>query len=237
VKIQRKTWLVAILLTICLGWQGGAAVRAFGQEAASQSSTAAGAPEQKHEAEADSNDQFRHADNVQSIAKMFGLSTEATAQIFEWVNSGILIFVIVFFLGKTIPKALRNRTATIQKKLVEARQETETANERLTAVEAKLAKLGEEIEAVRQQSERDLVEDEKRIKQALEDERQRIVKSAEQEIESAGASAKRDLKRFAAELAVGNAAKRIELSADSDKALIERFGHDLAGQFGKGARN
>ena len=83
--------------------------------------------------------------------------------------------------------------------------ETETANERLRQVEAKLAKIGEDIEAIRQQTERDMVQDEKRIKQALEDERQRIVQSAEQEIESAGAAAKRDLKRFAAELAVDNA--------------------------------
>ena len=51
-----------------------------------------------------------------------GISTETAAQIFEIVNSGILIFTILFFLAKVVPKAIRSRTANIQKKLVEARQ-------------------------------------------------------------------------------------------------------------------
>jgi F-type H+-transporting ATPase subunit b len=234
-RVQTAKWLTFLCLTLCLGYQGGQAAFAFSQTAAAPAASPASAHGQKEDSE-DIN-QFRHAPAVQLFARVLGISTETAAQIFEIVNSAILIFTILFFLMKIVPKAIRNRTANIQKKLVEAREATETANQRLSAVEAKLAKIGEDIEAIRQQTDRDLVQDERRIKQALEDERQRIVQSAEQEIESAAAAARRELKRFAVELAVDNAAKRIQLSYDSDKALVERFGKELTSEFGKGGQN
>jgi len=224
-------------MTACLAWQGGQAAFAFGEAASTQAASASTPDAHGHKEDSEDTSEFRHAASVQMLARLLGIGTETAARIFEVINSGILIFTILFFLVKIVPKAIRSRTANIQKKLVEAREETETANKRLSEVEAKLAKIGEDIEAIRQQTERDMVQDEKRIKQALEDERQRIVQSAEQEIESAGAAAKRELKRFAAELAVDNAAKRIQLSYDSDKALVERFGKDLTSQFGKGGQN
>ncbi len=222
-------------MTTCLACQGGQVAFAFTEPASSQAASTADAHGHKEDSE-DINE-FRHAPSVQMLARVLGISTETAAWIFEIVNSGILISTIFFFLIKIVPKAIRGRTANIQKKLVEAREATETANQRLSEVEAKLARIGDDIEAIRQQTERDMVQDEKRIKQALEDERQRIVQSAEQEIESAGAAVKRELKRFAAELAVDNAAKRIQLSYDSDKALVERFGKDLTSGFGKGGQN
>jgi F-type H+-transporting ATPase subunit b len=234
-RLRVRTWLTILFLTACLGWLGGAVAHAQNEAAAPQAAAKSSAPEQKQDSE--ETNEFRHAPIVQTLAHALGIKTETGAQIFEVINSGILIFVILFFLARIVPKAIRNRTANIQKKLIEARQATEMANERLSSVEAKLARIGEDIEAIRKQTERDMVEDEKRIKQSLEDERQRIVQAAEQEIESAGAAAKRELKRFAAELAVDSAAKRIQLTYESDKALVERFGKDLTREFGKGGRN
>lgn len=235
-KVQSRIWFAAVIFSMFLGFSGFrlAAQQASSSVPADSSSTAA--HEQKQD-DSEDNSQFRHAANVKAVANLLHVSTETAAEIFEAVNSGILIFVILFFIAKVLPKAIRGRSATIQTKLIEARRETETANERLSAVEAKLARIGEDIEAIRQQTDRDIVEDEKRIKQSLEDERQRIVKSAEQEIESVGSAAKRDLKRFAAELAIENAAKRIQLSAESDKTIVERFGTDLSQKFGKGGQN
>jgi F-type H+-transporting ATPase subunit b len=234
-RLRLRLRVSHLLLALSLGLFAGNHV--FAQD--SSAATAQSAPKSDAEGSGgeENNDQFRHAAIVQSIARTLHVSTEMAAQIFEDLNSGILIFLILFFVLKTVPKALRGRTATIQKQLVEARSATEVANERLSAVEARLARLGEDIEAIRQQTDHDIVEDEKRIKQSLEEERARIVRSAEQEIESAGAAAQRDLKRFAADLAIERAAKSIQLTAESDKALVERFGRDLIGQFGKGERN
>jgi F-type H+-transporting ATPase subunit b len=172
-------------------------------------------------------EQYRHSSMVQAIARLTGLSPETTAQIFEDLNSGILIFAFAFFLFKFVPGFLRRRSETIQKDLSLARTATEDANRRLAQVEARLSRLGSEIEAIRQQAERDSLEDEKRIAAALEAERERIVASAEQEISAAQAAAQRELKKFAADLAVDSALHRIQLSADTDRALIRDFGKGL----------
>jgi len=233
-KVQARTGLATLLLALPLILSGGAIARA--QETAGTQASTANQADAKPDAP-NENDEFRHTRVVQSMAGMAHVSTETAAQIFEDLNSLILIGLILYFLLKVVPKAFASRSETIQRRLVEARAATEAANQRLAAVEAKLAALGEEIDKVRRQTEADLLEDEKRIKQSLEDERVRIVKAAEQEIDSAGASAQRDLKRFAANLAIDKAVQRLQLTADSDKAIVERFGNDLLGQFGKGGRN
>ena len=75
------------------------------------------------------------------------------------------------------------------------------------------------------------------IKASLEEERKRIIESAEQEIESFGAAAQRDLKRFAANLAIERAAQQIHLGADADRILVQNFTADLAGMQNKGGQN
>jgi F-type H+-transporting ATPase subunit b len=235
-RIRLRIWLVLLCFTACLGWQSGNAAFAQSEAAAAPTASASAAPAEKSDG-GDETGQFRHAPVVKAVARMLHIDTESAAQISEDINSGILILAILFLLFKVVPKAIRSRTATIQKKLIEARTATEEANERLSAVEAKLARIGEDIEAIRKQTEQDTLGDERRIKQAIEDERERIVKSAEQEIESAGAAAQRELKRFAAELSIDQATRKLQLTVDSDRELVKRFGKELIGQFGKGGQN
>ncbi len=173
---------------------------------------------------------FRHSESVKSVARHLNISTEITARIFEFLNSALLIGAIGWFLFRFVPKAFRKRNETLQKQIVEARVAATEANERLTVVEERLSKLGIEIDAIRAQTERESAEDEKRIKQSLETESQRIVTSAEQEIEAAGAAAQRDLRKFAAQLAVGRARQEIRISLDDDRALIRSFGESLNGE-------
>jgi F-type H+-transporting ATPase subunit b len=190
------------------------------------------APESNSQEEA-----YRHSSTVQAIARIVHVDTDTAAKIFEDFNSAIILIAVFAFLIKALPKAFRKRSETIQKELVEARSATEEAGKRLSAVEARLARLDAEIEAIRKQSEQDSAEDEKRIKAALEEERKRIVESAEQEIEAFGSAAQRDLKRFAADLAVERALQRIHLGADADRILVQNFVADLASTQGEGGQN
>jgi F-type H+-transporting ATPase subunit b len=190
----------------------------------------AAAPQGEHMDEPETHAQmeaFRHSAAVQSLARHIGLSTETTARIIEDLNSGILIAAILWFLFRFVPKAFRKRNETLQKQLLDARLAAAEANERLAVVEERLSKLGIEIDAIREQTERDMVNDEKRIQESLETERQRIIASAEQEIDAAGAAARRDLKKFAAQLAVNRARQEIRLSPEDDRALIRSFGENL----------
>jgi F-type H+-transporting ATPase subunit b len=181
------------------------------------------APETNKELEA-----FRHAPAVQSLARRFNLSTETTAKIFEDLNSAILIGAILWFLFSMVPKMYRRRSETLQKQLFDARSATAEANAKLAAIEERLSKLGIEIEAIRRQTEHDLAGDEKRIHESLEAEKHRLLSSIEQEIDAAGAAARRDLKKYAATLAVERALAEIRLTPDDDRALVREFGKDLA---------
>jgi F-type H+-transporting ATPase subunit b len=232
-KLHFATILAAVILL------AGAASLAFSQSGQSapapnvhSSYEKADAPETNSEEEG-----YRHSSTVQAIARVLHVNTDTASKIFEDFNSAVIIIAILAFLIKALPKAFRKRSETIKHDLEEARTATEDANKRLSAVEARLAKLDSEIEAIRKQADQQSLEDEKRIKAALEEERKRIIESAEQEIEAFASSAQRDLKRFAADLAVERALQRIHLGADADRILVQDFAADLGSTQSKGGQN
>ena len=180
---------------------------------------------------------FKHSDSVRAFAKMFHLSPEAASMVF-WSLNAVLLFVFVgYFLVTGLPKAFRSRRQQLDRQIVEARVATEKAEERLRAVEERLSRLDSEIASVREQAERDSAHDETRIKQAMEDEKKKIVASAEQEIASVGAAAERRLRKFAAELAVDRATSRLHLTEGDDRNLIQEFASSLGSNGSEGGRN
>ena len=216
--------LAALPATPALAQKGGVAARV--QQAMPATTNAANADAQATRSE---EDEYRHSASVKAIAHFLHVNTETMAQIFEDLNSGLLIGAILIVLAKVLPGVFRNRSQAIGKDLMQARTATEEANRRLAEVEARLSRLDSEIESIRQQAEKDAAEDEKRILAAMELERERIVASAEQEIAAAQSAAQRELKKFAADLAIDNAMQRIQLSAETDRALVKDFGTGLPG--------
>jgi F-type H+-transporting ATPase subunit b len=225
-----KTITRILSLLVLAGLVGMSPARIHAQSASGSPNPAAQTSGGEHRDEPESNsgvEQYRHSSVVQAIARIAHVKTETAAQIFEDFNSGVLIFAIVVVLWKMLPKMFRSRSEDLQRELVGARLATEDANRRLAEVEARLLRLNTEIDAIRQQVERESVEDEKRIHAALESERERIIASAEQEITATQAAAQRELKKFAADLAIDNAMRRIQLSSDTDRALVREFGKAL----------
>jgi F-type H+-transporting ATPase subunit b len=170
---------------------------------------------------------------VKASAKVLHLSVETTAIIYEFINFAILALVIGIPLFRWLPKYLRQRAGKVCTDIESARKVTEDANSRLSAVEAKLSSIGEEIEKFKSEVEREMGQDEARIKSALAEESARMVVAAEQEIAMAAAQAKRGLRNFAADLAVGQAAKQMDLTPETDRALIAEFVSDVS----KGRQN
>ena len=171
---------------------------------------------------------FRHTPMVISAAKALHLSVETTARSFEFINFGIIFLAIVVPLVRFMPKFLKNRAAKVREDIDSAKKVTDDANARLSAVEAKLASIGEDIAKFRAEVERESSQDEARIKATIEEESTRIVAAAEQEIGVAAAQAKRALRHFAADLAIEQAAKQLVLTPETDRALIAEFVGDVA---------
>jgi len=171
---------------------------------------------------------YRHSAMIKSAARMMHLDVETTARGFEILNFAVVVLGIGIPLYRFLPKYLRGRAEKVSSDIESARKATEDANSRLSAVEAKLAHLDEEIARFRAEMEQEMRGDEARIKSAIEDESARIVASAEQEIGVAAAQARRGLRNFAAELAIEQASKQIVLTPEADRALIAEFVSDAA---------
>ena len=176
---------------------------------------------------------FRKSPSVIKLGGMLGMQPGTASAVFEWFNAIVLFAAVGYGLAKMLPKAFRARTEGIQKNLVEARVATEEAQARLSAVEARLGKLDGEIAALRTENDRAAAEEEARIHATMEAEKQRILQAAEQEIAAASAAAQRDLRAYAAGIAVDRAAAQLNITPEDDRVLIANF----AGKLSEGSRN
>jgi F-type H+-transporting ATPase subunit b len=174
-------------------------------------------------AEEQENDQYRHSPVVETLARLMHTDVETAARVFEIFNVAVVLLGVLIPLIRIMPKLLRKRAEKIRADIEAARKTTEDANTRLSAVEAKLASLDEEIDKFRNEIEQQIAQDEQRGNAALEEERARIVSSAEQEIGVAAAQARRSLRHFAADLAIDQAMKKLVLTPEADRALIAEF--------------
>jgi F-type H+-transporting ATPase subunit b len=190
-------------------------------------------PEGAQKSEADALNVYRHAPVVRTLAKLLNLEPETAARLFEFINFAIIALAIVIPLVRILPRVMRQRSETVRQKIESARKATEEANARLSVIEKQLSGLGAEIAKMRAQVEDESRQDEVRIKSTIEEEKSRIVATAAQEIGVAAAQARRELRHFAADLAIEQAAKQLVLTPASDRALIAEF----LGEVESGAEN
>jgi len=182
--------------------------------------------------EEEENAEFKYSGIVLKVAKATGLSKEAIYWIFMIINFAILASGLGWVVKKVMPQGFAPRTAQIQKGIEEARKASAEASARLSEIEERLSHLGEEIAALKATSEADFSVEEQRIKAAAEEDARNIVVAAEQEIAAAARVAQRDLKSFAAGLAVDLAEQKIKVDDTTDKALVTGFATQL-GKDGK----
>jgi F-type H+-transporting ATPase subunit b len=188
--------------------------------------------EAAHTEEEGEHAEFKHSPSVRFIAKTTGLSLNAAYWLLVVVNFAIIGALVGWALKKNLPTVFRARTETIRKSMDEARRASEESNRRLQEIEGRLSRLDVEIGEIRNKAEADAVAEEKRIRASAEEDGRKIIHSAEEEIEAASKAARRDLKAYAAELAVSLAEKRINVDAKTDEALVNTF----ARQLGKAGR-
>ena len=198
-----------------------------GRELAHESNESVGRDESGGKEEKDEMEEFKHSPSVQAIHRLTGLSVQQA----YWA-SYILNFVVIAALSiwagrKFLPGLFRDRTAAIQKAMQEAQKASAEARQKLAEIESRLQKLDVEIGMMRDAAEREGAAEEARIKAAAEEDAQKIVASAEQEIAAAAKAARRQLTAHAADLAVGLAQKQIHVDAATDKTLVSNFAGEL----------
>ena len=186
--------------------------------------------------EKDETKEFKESASVAWIAAHTGMSLRDAYWVLISINFAIIIALIVWAWKKNVPAMFRARTENIRKSLDEARRASEDANRRLSDVESRLARLDAEISEMRKNAESEAIAEEQRIRAAAEEDRRKVIESAEQEIDAAAKAARRDLKAYAATLAVSLAEKKIHIDRNTDQALVTRFAQELSRNGGKGGR-
>jgi F-type H+-transporting ATPase subunit b len=202
--------------------------RGVGEQLAEESREAAGQEEDAA--------QFKQSASVQWIAKKAGLSLQQAYWLAIVLNFGVIAGFLFWAGRKYLPRVFRDRTTSIQRAMEEARHASEDANRRLSDIESRLSRLGDEIAAMTANAEADVAAEEARIKAAAEADARKIVESAEQEIAAAVKAARRDLTTYAADLAISLAKKQIHVDAGTDSSLVRSFASRL-GSADDGGKN
>jgi len=232
-----RTWFLCVLLAVTTVTgiaraQAPAQDRTAPQQSAQVKNpdTAADRELSSESEAAGENAQFKHSKSVVWISHHLGISAEAGYWLFVFINFAIVAGFIYWASRTSLAQAFRARTAAIQKGLEEARQASTEANARLQEVQARLSKLDSEVAAIRAAADSDFSAEEQRIKRATEEDARRVIEAGESEITAAAKSARRELKVYAAELAVELAKKEIKVDPQTDAALVRSFVSQLSPQ-------
>ncbi len=183
----------------------------------------------KSEEEEEENAQLKYSPAVTAIGKKFGMNAKTSYWVFTGINFAVVIGLVMWLMTAKVAVGLRNRTAHIRSAMETAKKASEDANARLAAIEQRLSKLDTEVAGLKAQADADFSVEEKRIQEQAALDAQHVVQAAEQEIATAAKTARRELKTFAADLAVSLAEKRITVDRDTDEQLVQTF----VNQFGK----
>ncbi|HLK65556.1 MAG TPA: ATP synthase F0 subunit B [Bryobacteraceae bacterium] len=149
--------------------------------------------------------------------------------IWKWANFGLLAVALVYVIGKKAPMFFAARSEQIGKDMAEAAEERRKADERAAAVDRRLTNLEAEIAALRAESKQQAEAETRRLTEHTAAEIAKIQAHAEQEIVSAGKAARLELKRHAAELAIGLAEQKIRarLTPEGQDGLVRSFVRDI----------
>lgn len=183
--------------------------------------------EKKEAAEDDGTAQFKQSPSVRWLGQHLGLSGGAMYWLAVVINFAIIAVGVIYFSRLHLPTMFRNRTESIRKAMDEAKAASDDARTRLAAIESRLSRLDSDVAAMRSKAEQDGAAEEARIRAAAEDDKQKIVEAAAQEIDVAARSARRDLAAYAADLAVNLARQRIQVDVPADQALVSGFATSL----------
>lgn len=149
------------------------------------------------------------------------------------VNLFILLWILywIFYRMKSwsLPNLMHNRTRTIRRRIAEADEAVIEATVRLRAIEARLAGVQNEIAALREQTRHEAELEYRRLTAESGAEAEKIARAAARQIETAGKTARQELRHYAGELAVAIAEQRLRHHVDAavDRDLI----HQAAGHF------
>ncbi|MFN0169739.1 MAG: hypothetical protein ACKV22_25230 [Bryobacteraceae bacterium] len=147
----------------------------------------------------------------------------------KWANFAILAGLIGYAARKFGGAFFEGRTQEIRKGIDEAGKMKADADARASAVESRLADLGEEIADLRRTAQREAATESERLRLETQREMEKIRHQAEQEIASSLKSAQAELQQYAAHLSVDLARKKAagRVGAAEQDSMVRAFSADV----------
>ncbi len=155
----------------------------------------------------------------------FLMASELTDFLWKTFNFSVLLAILIYYLGKPIKEAFFNYSSSVKNQLEEARRRAEEAEKRLREVEERFSNLKKEVEEIKKQALENARRERERILKEAEVEAERIRKLAHEEMEANFEKAKRQLRAYAADLAVKIAKERIKekMNPELHRKFMERY--------------
>lgn len=151
------------------------------------------------------------------------------SMVWKWGNFILLFGGLAWYLRRPLREFLQTRARGIEEGLASGKRAQEEAGAKMSAIEARLARMDEEIDGLKQQAARESQEERQRIIDSSQAEAERFVAMARREIERLQRSARMELKAQVARLAVDLAEERLQrdLEPSQDQRIISRFVRSL----------
>jgi F-type H+-transporting ATPase subunit b len=195
--------------------------KTVGQELAHETRESTGEDQEK-------NANLKYAAPVRWLARKTGLSVHQAHMLALWLNFATIVVIVFWAARKFLPGMFRNRSASIQHALEEARAASQDANRRLADIENRLRQLDVEIGQMQAAAEKEGNAEEVRIQKAAEEDIRKVVLAAKQEITAAAKQVRRELTNHTAGLAIALARKQINVDSNTDQVLVRTFASKLA---------
>jgi F-type H+-transporting ATPase subunit b len=149
--------------------------------------------------------------------------------IWRVVNFVIMAGGVGYLIVKNAGPFFAARSKKIREEIVQGDEARQEAERSAAEVDRRLANLEADIASLRADSEREAQHEFERMRQRTAAEIAKIQAHGEQEIAAAGKTARAELKRYAADLAIGLAERRIRtrMNAETQDGLVAGFVHEL----------
>lgn len=150
-------------------------------------------------------------------------------QFVKFFNFALLITALYFVLRKPIKQFFLDRARRIDESIEAAQKARQESEQKLKEVEQQVGGLQKEIEETKQKAREEGEAEKQRIINSARAEAERMLENAKTEIENRIKAGRKELKAYAAELAVERAKQLIEerISAEDDRRLIKSFLDDI----------
>ncbi len=146
-------------------------------------------------------------------------------------NFVVFVYVLYVLLKKPIAEVMRNQRLTLIKQIEEADSNEKKAEEKLKAIEERMANLKDEIEAILKKTDITANREKEKIISKAKEEAEKIKKMADMEIQNKLKAAKKELKQYMLDLAAKNA-EEVITSSITEKDIdgtIENYFRELEG--------